>query len=263
MNRRFFCPGYGDVANGMSVVADLLDKEGLYKDFFVLHGAWNIKLWAKALCLILRGQRFVRVSHGSYSKVAMEQKSRIKKLLVRPIERFLLRRAAKVLVTCEAEKNWVLSYEPSARVEEIDLKRFFKSKKTILFVSPDKALKVLYIGRNHPLKGVHLLERAVNEFNKTGNIDLKVATNVKGKEKDSLFKWCDVVCLPTMSDNFGLAIAEARSYGKLAITTDGAPAWENESGVIYIKGFVSATDGQRVNMLINEFNRLLKGEIDD
>ena len=35
-----------------------------------------------------------------------------------------------------------------------------------------------------------------------------------------------MLVLPTLSDNFGLVIAEALERGKRVITTDGAPAWE-------------------------------------
>ncbi|MBO5642512.1 MAG: glycosyltransferase family 4 protein [Kiritimatiellae bacterium] len=259
MNKRFFCPGYGEVANGMSVVADIIEKEGLYKGFFILHGAWNVKLWIKAFKLIFKGKSFIRVSHGSYSRVAIKKKGKIKKHLVKPLERFLLRRAAKVIVTCDAERNWVHEYEPKAKVEMLDLKKFFKVREGAASLLQEKKLKVLYIGRRHPLKGVHLLESAIKELAKTSDIELRIATNAKGEEKDFLFNWCDVVCLPTLTENFGLAIAEARAYGKLAITTDGAPAWENEKGVIFIKGFVDASDAQRVKMLIKEFSSLIKG----
>ena len=43
---------------------------------------------------------------------------------------------------------------------------------------------------------------------------------------ERIWDWCDVLVLPTLSDNFGLLIAEALERGKRVITTDGAPVWE-------------------------------------
>ena len=46
-----------------------------------------------------------------------------------------------------------------------------------------------------------------------------------------------MLILPTLSDNFGLVIAEALERGKRVITTDGAPAWgDNLSRVEVEKG---------------------------
>ena len=69
----------------------------------------------------------------------------------------------------------------------------------------------------------------------------------------------------TLSENFGLVIAEALERGKRVITTDGAPAWgENLSRVervdggmwsgyggrlIYLKGYRDGTDEERVELL--------------
>ena len=66
---------------------------------------------------------------------------------------------------------------------------------------------------------------------------LQVVSNVFGEEKEKVWDWCDVLILPTLSDNFGLVIAEALERGKRVITTDGAPAWgDNLSRVEVEKG---------------------------
>lgn len=50
-----------------------------------------------------------------------------------------------------------------------------------------------------------------------------------------MWEWCDVLVLPTLSENFGLVIAEALERGKRVITTDGAPAWESECKMVSVK----------------------------
>ena len=61
--------------------------------------------------------------------------------------------------------------------------------------------------------------------------------------------WCDVLVLPTLSENFGLVVAEALERGKRVITTDGAPAWDGQAGVVYLKGYRDGTNEQRVELL--------------
>ena len=59
--------------------------------------------------------------------------------------------------------------------------------------------------------------------------------------------------LPTLSENFGLVIAEALERGKRVITTDGAPAWGdgNTYGgrLVYLRGFRDGTQEVRVQLL--------------
>ena len=88
-------------------------------------------------------------------------------------------------------------------------------------------------------------------------MDLRIVSNAVGAEKEALWAWCDVLCLPTLSDNFGLVVAEALEHGKPVITTDGAPAWRDESRtdaqgrtrLVYLEGFRDGTDTRRVQLL--------------
>jgi glycosyltransferase involved in cell wall biosynthesis len=48
---------------------------------------------------------------------------------------------------------------------------------------------------------------------------------VKGNAKDELYRQADLFILPTLSENFGVVVAEALSYGIPVITTHNAP-WE-------------------------------------
>ncbi len=133
-----------------------------------------------------------------------------------------------------------------------------------------RAIHLLYLGRRHPLKGVEYLEKAVAELNsnsvnsvnsvqKTSTCstrlkpELRIISSVFGEELENVWQWCDVLVLPTLSDNFGLVVAEALERGKRVITTDGAPAWGdgNTYGgrLCYLRGFRKATPAVRVAML--------------
>ena len=308
-------PGADDVANGMARVARLLANEqgdaevvdlsavsgqslavsegseslavsgqqlAVSGEEVWVHGMWLPKEWAICLRVLRAGKRLVRMTHGSLSPVYLKQQSPIKKWLVGPIERWFLRKADRIVATCEAEKRWIEAYLgkkcPEIVVE--DIKRFFKLgvRSEELGVSGEregdfnnKKLNVLYLGRRHPLKGVEFLETAVRQLQNSTrstrstrlNIELRIVSNAKGEELEKVWEWCDVLVLPTLSENFGLVVAEALERGKRVITTDGAPVWESlvVSGdgcgigvgyggrLIYLKGYRDGSDEKRVELL--------------
>jgi glycosyltransferase involved in cell wall biosynthesis len=219
--------------------------------------------------------------------VYLEGSGRLKKRLVGPVERWLLRHAEKVVATCEAERSWIEAYEPRAKVELVDLRKYDWGRGTKGQAAchgsskPRTApLRVLYMGRRHPLKGLQYLEKAVSEANsdaagdsKHWNLgltcfpmfELRIVTDAHGAEKESAFDWCDVFCLPTLSENFGIVVAEALARGKPVVTTDGAPAWadeprENPDGtkrLVYIEGYRDAAPVARVQMLKDALRQLI------
>ena len=180
-----------------------------------------------------------------------------KKRLVGPIERFFLRRCAKIVATCEAEKGWIEAYlgKKCPPVEVMDVKRFFKLPNSESGALPsDRPLHLLYLGRRHPLKGLEPLEDALRELQDENiSVNFRVVSNAFGEEKEKVWDWCDVLVLPTLSDNFGLVIAEALERGKRVITTDGAPTWGdgNDYGgrLVYLRGYRDGSPEERVHFL--------------
>lgn len=273
-----WCPGMDDPANGMAVVARLLAQDEAFRGDYIVHGMWLPRGWWA--CLRHFGN-YVRMTHGSLSPLYLEHQGKWKKRLVRPIERFLLRHARKVLATCPAEAEWIRAYARGNRVEITDLKRFFaldaQEKVEVEGKGRQWRGHILYLGRRHPLKGVEYLERAVSELKKEHplststfdlDLDLRIVSNVVGEELEKIWEWCDVLVLPTLSENFGLVVAEALERGKRVVTTDGAPVWRpgNEVEVeergrqrnilfgyggrlVYLKGYREGTDEERVELL--------------
>ena len=176
-----------------------------------------------------------------------------KKWLVGPIERWCLRRCVKIVATCEAEKRWIEAYlgKKCPPVEVTDIRRFFNLP--VVQAEPlakDMPIHLLYLGRRHPLKGLEFLEEAIKDI---PNVQLRIVSNAFGEDKDAVWQWADCLVLPTLSDNFGLVIAEALEKGKRVITTDGAPAWcdGNTYGgrLTYIKGYRDGSRTERVALL--------------
>ena len=131
----------------------------------------------------------------------------------------------------------------------------------------DEPLHLLYLGRRHPLKGVEYLETAVRQIEKnsaysaSSRLCVKYISSAFGDELEKVWNWCDILVLPTLSENFGLVIAEALERGKRVITTDGAPAWGdgNTYGgrLIYLKGYRDGSPEKRVELLRDALRTLM------
>ena len=272
-----------------------------------VHGMWLPREWRACWRALRLGKRLVRMTHGSLSPAYLRYHG-WKKWLVGPIERYFLRRSDRIVATCAAEKGWIEAYlgKRCPPIEVTDIKRFFDLSRVeggggngrvervdgmgmdsrVERVEGERKLHLLYLGRRHPLKGLEYLEEAVkslefrvqsSECRVPGSVFwvggrecvFRMESNVFGEEKERVWAWCDVLVLPTLSENFGLVVAEALERGKRVITTDGAPAWggnlsrvervetcrggEILSGyggrLIYLKGYRDGSAEERVRLL--------------
>ena len=266
-------------------------RDGDYDEVWV-HSMWLPQTILVCWTVIRSGRKLVRMPHGCLDPVRLGYHG-WKKRLIAPVERWIFRRTDRVVVTCVAEREWVRKYlglgdcsdcsdcsieRRWPEIQVTDLKRFFRLEGTEeggKFEDEGegrrRSLHLLYLGRRHPLKGVRFLERAVaqlqseqsnNPNNRT--IELRVVSDHFGAELEKDWEWCDVLCLPTLSENFGLVVAEALERGKRVVVTDGAPAWappeaaevkargEGEQWrdrIIYLRGYRDGTDEERVRLL--------------
>ena len=256
-----------------------------------IHGTWLPVLWKVAKLAKKKGAELIVRPCGNYDPIRIRCGAikRLRKWLVGPFEHAMLNRADFVQCTCAAEAEWVKAYHPKARIQMTDLKRFFDlngrgrypqrpatdEKRTIAFdgrcgglgtsrpTESARPIHLLYLGRRHPLKGVEYLEKAVSDL----DLDLRIVSNATGEELEKVWEWCDILVLPTLSENFGRVVAEALERGKRVVTTDGAPAWEPPQAVeslkfevgglrlgyggklVYLIGYREGTDEERVELL--------------
>lgn len=113
---------------------------------------------------------------------------------------------------------------------------------------PDGRLRLAFLSRVHPKKGLELLIPALAELPEHVTLDIygdgdaayvdslrariaelglkdRVAFHghVDGAAKSAAFTSCDLFVLPTHSENFGIVVAEALAHGTPVVTTEGAP----------------------------------------
>ncbi len=290
MNILHVVPGLAQGWNGISVAARILAKfqradlcetkdfvRGsvpfmVYDEIWVHSNWWPPTLMA---CLkVIRAKKpLVRMTHANLDPIRYRSKH-WKKMLVSPIERYLYRHTSRVVVTCEEEKDWCIDWGVKAQFQILDLKQYFNLSRPVVAIPRDRELRILFLGRNDPLKGVKYLETAVDELNnevqsissevsRERHIELQIVSSKFGEELERIWGWCDVLVLPTLTENFGLVVAEAIERGKYVVITDGAPAWSDirsEHGV-YIKGYRDASDTTRVHLLKSALMRVLDNRV--
>lgn len=116
---------------------------------------------------------------------------------------------------------------------------------------PEGRLRLLYLGRLHPIKGIenllyalkqldnehislaiygtgdacycHSLHEMVNKLGLTGDVLFK--GHLDSKDKITAFMSSDVCVVPSYSENFGMIIAESLAHGVPVIASKGTP-WE-------------------------------------
>lgn len=287
MPTKHIIPGLDDPTCGIAVAAKQLMARGVGEDGEVwVHSMWTPFVIKASIKALLAGKRLVRMPHGCTDPTKLKHHWH-KKRWVAPIERWLFRHADRIVATCNDEVEWIKAFEPKVkRVEVIPLS--FQSPThipcptshvpSILYQAT--SLKMLYIGRLHPLKGVEYLLEAMptdcklviigkdeGEGKKLKKIAVRRGLDVEFKgvvseaEKEAAYQWCDALVLPTLSENFGLVVAEALERGKRVITTDGAPVWGDGNSyggrLTYLKGYRDGTPAERVRLLADAIKGLM------
>jgi len=257
-----------------------------------VHCSWTFPVWYGAWLARWYGKRLTVVPEGSFDPKRLHNRAGWKKRLVAPLDRWVLRAADEVLALCPNEVDWIRSFEPQTKVRLARVPLFLpETSAEFVPVEPGK-LHVLFLGRaEDPLKGVRYLREAVARCGDA--VELRIVSDHVGEALERDWAWCDVLCLPTLSENFGLVVAEALERGKRAITTDGASAWnrleggmveewsgevvrqsreaEAESGgqsvnqsiyqsnnsLVYLRGFRDGTDETRVSLLTSAILSIL------
>jgi glycosyltransferase involved in cell wall biosynthesis len=224
------------------------------------HGLWQPKFLRISAHCRRRRIPYVVSPHGMLEPWAWRHKRWKKWPWYHLFERRHLSGASRLLTTSEAEARNVKTYLPSTDCRALPLglaaehhPDYAASRRKLGW--SDSEVVLLFLSRIHPKKGIDLLLRALAglEPGSVRNVrlaivgggearyvrELKTFTQreshrlprvewlgeIWGDDKWNYFQGADLFCLPSYSENFGLAILEALQVGTRVLVTDQTP-WD-------------------------------------
>ncbi len=275
----------------------LLDE--VRPDIVHVHGCWSsqcvwVQKWSQA-----KGYKVILTPHGMLEPWIIKRNYWIKKLPALMLyQKKAIRKVDYIHATAESEKenliqlgyNDKIKVIPNAvNVDSIIMKNSWQRTKTILFLSRIHEKK----GLNFLIEATAILKKKLSGYKIViaGEGDssyieklkqmvsqtdvqeiISFAGGVYGEEKWNLFREADVFVLPTFSENFGIAVAEALASGTPVITTVGSPwtdlvesdcGWYTEIGTLHtvnaLKEFLRL-DEKALERMGHNGRRLIEGK---
>ena len=219
-------------------------------DIIHLHGVWLPFLMIAARVANMRGIPYIISPHGSYEPWALNQKRLKKAIALMTYQGMVNRGAAMFFATAQQEVNSIRRLRILQPIAVIPNGVDISSPPE--HVSSDGKRIILFLSRIHPKKGLlDLVEAWAKVRNPTWRIviagpdenghqsevqaaivarglapDFEFIGLVDGVRKSACFQNAELFILPTYSENFGIAVAEALAHELPVITTTGAP-WED------------------------------------
>lgn len=223
-------------------------------DLVHINGVWQLDTWWIQKEALRRGIRTYITPHGMLEPWSIQHNHWKKLLAMFLYEKKALRCARNLVATADSEKRNLLKLKVTNNeipvisngidVSTIEIKKDWSVKK-----------KILYVSRIHIKKGIELLidtlllikdyldgyeitiagegeTEYVESLKKkalASGLNINFVGGIYGEEKWHAFRDADFFVLPTNSENFGYAIAEALASGTPVITTKGTPWHELNS----------------------------------
>jgi glycosyltransferase involved in cell wall biosynthesis len=225
-------------------------------EIFHFHGLWDRRASRMASKLRRGGKRYVISAHGMLEPWAWRHKAWKKWPYYYLIERRFIAGAAFVLGTAQSEANAIRQFLPAAKVLTIPLGLTapavpdYGTARAKLGWQPEE-LVLLFLARLHVKKGLDLLLDALSQIPQVPHARLVIVGGgepsyvqhirkwadglrnslpqidwigeVWGEARWPYFQGADLFCLPSRSENFGLAVLEALQVGTPVLTTNATP----------------------------------------
>lgn len=256
-------------------------------DIMHIHGAWHPLCHWSARAATRRNIPYIVQPRGMLEPWAMQFKRLKKTIAMFLYQKLDLREASGFIATSEQEANSIRNLCRSQKITivpngvETAVGSVSECKNT-----GEKT--ALFMSRIHPKKGVFELVRAWGKLRPEGWSlrivgpddgghlkhvkdlvrKLRLEDNVKlvgplyGSDRAIEYSNADLFLLPTYSENFGVAVAEALSYGIPVLTTRGAP-WasllDNKCGWWIDPGEDSLINALPMALSISQAERLEMG----
>ncbi len=216
---------------------------------FHVHNMWRLPLVEACRMATRNGRPCIISPHGALEPYALSNKVLRKKIAWRLVEHRRLSRARVVHATSVKEAKNLAAMIPGTPIAavpvgielpELPELKPAREHKTALFLSlivPNKGLLTLLeawsilrpegwdltVAGPDPKGHLAQCQRAVKDYGLEDRVSF--AGPAFDDKKWEMYKSADLFVLPTLSENFGIAIAEALACAVPVITTRGAP-WE-------------------------------------
>jgi glycosyltransferase involved in cell wall biosynthesis len=267
---------------GLTIAGELpLDLE---PDTLVhFHGLWQPAHARLAKRCLTASVPYVVSPHGMLEPWAWRHKRWKKWPYFHLVEKGCLARAHGLLATGEPEARRLQQLLPRQRIETLPLgltsnaRPDYENARRLLGWEPEERV-LLFLSRVHVKKGLDLLlaalattplpektrliivgdgepayVRSLRRFasENGGRLPpIEWVGAVWGEGRWPYFQGADLFCLPTHSENFGLAVLEACQVGTPALTTNETPWGDQLSGD---RGFIGEPNVESVRHLLSEF----------
>ena len=256
-----------------------LDLKPIIEDYDIVHiyGIWRPFLAKVFLIAKLLKKKIVISPLGAMEPWALNQK-KLKKLIAWKLyQKKILNSADVVHATCNEEAENLINNSITSKIEII-AHGIEDSQKVLKKETSNKIKKIIFFSRIHLKKGIlelidcwkdldtqitwqldiygpisdkkyyELMLKKIRVNNLENNIFYKGSVFNK-QDKDQIFKNANAFILPSKSENFGISIGEALSYGLPVLTTTETP-WEliNE----YQAGYVFPFSRENIMTYLNK-----------
>lgn len=238
----------GGFLSRTKALSGYLDKNGF--DVVHIHGTWTPILAVASFLALAKGIPVVVSPHGCLEPWALQHHGWKKRLALVLYQQRVFAKSSMMVATARQELDSIRRLRIEGPVAVIP--NGVDMPCSAIESPRGNDRKFLFLSRIHPIKGLPDLVKAWALVRQSGwkvviagpddgghlveirkqiealglMSDFQFAGLVTGDRKEALFAEADVFVLPTYSENFGIAVAEALARGIPVITTTGAP-WED------------------------------------
>jgi glycosyltransferase involved in cell wall biosynthesis len=267
----------------LGAVVDEQPPDGKGGEIAHFHGLWQPAHARAANACAARGIPFVVSPHGMLEPWAWRHKRWKKWPYFHLLEKRWIGRAQALLATAPGEARRLREFFPRLRIETLplgltgDAHPDYENARRNLNWRPEERV-LLFLSRIHVKKGLDLLLRALAAMQHPPHTRLVIVGEgdedyvaglrrfasentsrlpridwmggVWGEARWAYFQGADLFCLPTHSENFGLAVLEACQTGTPALTTVDTPWADDLRGG---RGWIGSASVESIREMLGDF----------